>query len=193
MLKDINVDDPIEMELVGRLRESALAHVASSTSSNYVGPWTAFTKWCDSLARPRRPLPAEDITVALYLQSLMDTSNTFSVIKTASASIAFFQKINLYNHLPTQSPEACMVRAAAARKFGLAASNVKEPFEWSTLVDFAMAYGIKSQGYCHLVVATMAIVAFGAMCRYSDVSRLHWRNIKFENDNRSIDITFEIR
>ena len=41
---------------------------------------------------------------------------------------------------------------------------------------------MKSQGYCHLVVATMAILSFGAICRYSDVSRLKWGNIKLEKD-----------
>ncbi len=64
---------------------------------------------------------------------------------------------------------------------------------WADLVDFALFYGIKSQGDCHLVVATMAILSFGAMCRYNDVSRLKWGNIKFEKDLSSFEITFEIR
>ena len=62
------------------------------------------------------------------------------------------------------APEVCMVRTAAARKFGLSAKRVKEPFMWSNLVDFALLYGVNSQGYCHLVVTTMAILSFGAMC-----------------------------
>ncbi len=64
---------------------------------------------------------------------------------------------------------------------------------WADFVNFAILYGIKSQGYCHLVVATMAILSFGAMCRYNDVSRLQWGNIKFEKDLSSFEITFEIR
>jgi len=91
------------------------------------------------------------------------------------------------------APEVCMVRIAAARKFGLSPKRVKEPFIWRDLVDFALLYGVHSQGYCHLVVATMAILSFGAMCRYSDVSRLKWGNIKFESDLSSLEITFEIR
>ncbi len=50
---------------------------------------------------------------------------------------------------------------------------------WTDLVDFAILYRINSQGFCHLVVATMALLTFGAMCRYNDVSRLKWENIKF--------------
>ncbi len=94
------------------------------------------------------------------------------------------------------APEVCMVKTAAARKFGLSPKknkNVKEPFMWADLVDFAILYGIKSQGYCHLVVATMAILSFGAMCCYSDVSRLKWGNIKFEKDLSSFENTLEIR
>ncbi len=39
----------------------------------------------------------------------------------------------------------------------------------------------------------MAILSFGAMCRYSDFSRLRWENVKFESDLSSFEITFEIR
>ncbi len=37
----------------------------------------------------------------------------------------------------------------------------------------------------------MAILSFGAMSRYSDVSRLNWGNIKLESDLSSFEITFE--
>ena len=40
--KDINIDDPMEVELAGRLQMSALAHAAKFTSREYVGPWSAF-------------------------------------------------------------------------------------------------------------------------------------------------------
>ena len=91
------------------------------------------------------------------------------------------------------APEVCMVRTAAARKFDLTAKRAKKHFIWSQLVDFASLYGNQNQGYCHLVVSTMAILSFGAICRYSDFSRLKWKNIEFESDSSSIEITFEIR
>ena len=84
-----------------------------------------------------------------------------------------------------------MARTASARKFCLSAKRVKEPFLWFLFVDFALLYGNQNQGYCHLVVAIKAILSFGAMCRYNDVSRLKWKNIKFESDSRSFEITFE--
>ena len=75
----------------GRLQDFDLAHVAASTSIAYVGPWYAFVlSRRGYLLRPRQPLPADDTPVALYLQSLMDSANSLSTIKSASASIAFF-------------------------------------------------------------------------------------------------------
>ena len=43
------------------------------------------------------------------------------------------------------------------------------------------------------MVATIAVVMFGAMCHYNDVSHLRWRNIRFELDGSSFEITFEMR
>jgi hypothetical protein len=58
----------------------------------------------------------------------MDSANSFSTIKSASASIDFFHKINLLTNHPTGAPKVCMVTTAAARKFGLSPKRVKEPF-----------------------------------------------------------------
>ena len=39
----------------------------------------------------------------------------------------------------------------------------------------------------------MSVVMFGAMSRYNNVSRLRWRNVKFEGDKSCFHITFEKR
>jgi hypothetical protein len=58
-------------------------------------------------------------------------------------------------------------------------------------VLFAEAYGMRQQGYCHLVVASMVVIMLGAMCRYDDVSGLEWRNIRFVENGSGFEITFE--
>ena len=63
--KDININDPVELELAACLQESATAHVAESTSGAYIESCNAFVLRCGALMRPRRPLLADDITVAL--------------------------------------------------------------------------------------------------------------------------------
>jgi hypothetical protein len=114
----------------------------------------------------------------------MNNAKTFGLVKTASAAIVFYQKINLFMHEPTQSPAACIIRSAAMRKFGLNIKNRKEPFVWDDVVSFVMAYGIRQQGYCHLVVVTMAVLMFGGMSRHDDAPGIQWRIVAFL-ENRS--------
>jgi hypothetical protein len=58
---------------MGSLENSALALVTKYTLDEaYVGTWNAFIRWHGSLLRLRQPLPADDLIVFLYLQSLMD-------------------------------------------------------------------------------------------------------------------------
>jgi hypothetical protein len=123
----------------------------------------------------------------------MDVANSYSNTKSASASIAFFHKINLFTNHSTGAPEVCMDRTIAARKFGLSPKRVKEPFLWTQLGDFALLYDIHNQGYCHLVVTTMAILYFRAICRYIDVSRLNRGNVEFAPGLSFLAITFVIR
>ncbi len=79
------------------------------------------------------------------------------------------------------------------RRFGLNSKNRKEPFEWDQVVDFAEAYGVRHQGHCHLVVATMAVIMFGGMCRYDDASGMLWSSIRFEADGSAFEIAFDKR
>ena len=92
----------MEVALAARLRESAAMHVAGSKAEAYMGPWNHFMDWCASLKVPRCPLPADDMTVALYLQSVVKRANTFAPVKNASVAIAYFQiiiTISTHSHL----------------------------------------------------------------------------------------------
>ncbi len=61
------------------------------------------------------------------------------------------------------------------------------------MVKFALAYGMHHQGYCHLVVASMAVVMFRKLCKYNYASRMRWRNVKFEPDGNNFHPSFERR
>ena len=89
---DVNRDDPMEAALAARLQHSSTAHVAGSTSKEYVGPWNKVVKWCGERLSERCPLTESDFTVALYLQSVADGAKTVAPMKTHSAAIAFFRK-----------------------------------------------------------------------------------------------------
>ena len=47
---------------------------------------------------------------------MVNGAKTFAPVKAASAAIAFYQKINLFSHEPTQSSAVNIVREAAARR-----------------------------------------------------------------------------
>jgi hypothetical protein len=158
---DVNRADPVEVELAADMQVSALSHVAGSTCIKYEGQFRMFVAWGGSRVEPRVPLPASDASIAMYLQSVMNDAKSFAPVKAASAAIDFFQKVNLFDYKPTQCPAARLVRNEAMRKFGLNPKNWKEPFEWENIVLFAKAYGVRHQGYCHLAVASIAVIMFG--------------------------------
>jgi len=192
-LQSFNGMGPVEVGLAACLHESAVAHVTGSTTSAYVGPWTHFVDWCASSVAPRYPLSASEMTVAHYRRSVVERSKSYGPEKSHLVVIAFYQKVNLFGYLPTRSLAVNMVRRVVAKHFGLGTRNRKGPFSWDQVVSFALLHGVNSIGYCHLVVATMVVVRFGAMCRYDDVSHLRWWNIKFDAGYRCDHIEFEKR
>ncbi len=126
---DVNREDPVDLALASDLQKSALAHVAESSCGKYTCRFSMFVAWCDALAEPRASLPTSDGIVALYLQSVMNGAKTFAPVKVATAAIAFYKNISLFDHEPTKSPAACLVRGAVTKKFGFNSKNRKEPFE----------------------------------------------------------------
>jgi hypothetical protein len=78
-----------------------------------------YVTWCGSLLEPRIPLPASGASVAMYLQSVVNDAKSFAPVKAALPAIAFFQKVNFFDHEPTQCPAACLVCNAAMKRFGL--------------------------------------------------------------------------
>ncbi len=97
---DVNWEDPSELELAVDLNVSAISHVTGSTCNTYSCQFNMFVYWCASLAVPRAPLPASDATVALYLQSVVNRTKPFAPVKAVSATIAFYQRVNLFDQGP---------------------------------------------------------------------------------------------
>ena len=129
--------------------------------------------------------------MALYLQHVADSANSFSAVKSASAAIAYFQKINLYTHEPTMGQLASFVRNAAMRRLGLAPRSRKTPFTWDDILRFARRFLTSdSPPYCYLVVVTLCAVSFGGMCRFSDAVSLRISSVVFDADSKSVTLSF---
>ena len=86
--QSINKDDPVEVALDTCYRDSTVAHVTSLTSDTYRAPWSHFVDWCASRQVPRCPPPTNEMTMALYLQSVVGKSTVLAPVKSASYTIA---------------------------------------------------------------------------------------------------------
>jgi hypothetical protein len=150
--------------------------------------------WCSSLQKPQCPLPADDVTVALYFQAVALTATSFSAIKTTSAAIAFFQRNNMFNHPPTLSPLANFVREAVKRRIGTRHGKRKVPFKWRDVSAFPSVYAPLGSNplHCQLVIAVMCDITFGAMCRFDDVAYFVRSDIKFVH-NGNLVVSFRKR
>jgi len=95
--------------------------------------------YCACMKVPRCPLSADEMTVTLYLQSVVERAKTFAPVKSASVVVAYFQKINMQYHLPTytitydgdgEASSLAQVRAYVKGKKGA--------FQWAQVVAFPM-------------------------------------------------------
>jgi hypothetical protein len=132
--------------------------------------------------------------VALYLRVVGVTALCFSAMKSTSAAVAFKKKKDMYNHLPTLSPLANFVREAAKRRIGTTPPRRKRPLLWKDASASASvcAPRVKNPPYCHLVVAVLCILTFGAMCQFDDALNLERSNVKFMQ-NGSLVVYFRER
>jgi hypothetical protein len=136
-------------------------------------------------------LPASEVTVALYLQHVADSASSFSAVKSASAAIAYFQRINLFSHEPTMGQLASFVRNAAMRRLGLAPRSRKTPFTWDDILRFARTrLSSDNPPYCYLVVVTLCAVSFGGLCRFSVAVSLRIISVVFDTGSNSVTLSF---
>lgn len=168
--------DAVEQELGKALMVTLAASRASSTWEQYVPRFEKFMEWCAARSPPRSALPASEITVALYLQSVLQTSNTFSVIKGTSAAISTLHEVNGYES-PTEGKLCGQIRSAGERILGGRLVNQKEPLEWDVLHSYCIA-ACASGDFMRMLVAATALLAFSAFLRYSDVVSVYADEVK---------------
>ncbi len=170
-----------------------LISCSTSFAQQYEHVWRGFVQWCQSLQVPRSFLPASEVTIALYLAHVAENATSFAVIKSASVAIAYYQKINLFEHNPTISPLATFARVALARRLGTTPRRRKAPFLWADVLRFVVAYLSGSPAYCHLVVVTCCIISFGGMYRFGELVATRPVDLSFSNDDSSVTIVFPKR
>ena len=122
----------------------------------------------------------------MYLQHLANTSKSFSKVKSASGMIFTYHELSLVpaDRNPTSHPLVHLVRRSAQRRIGSNPKNRKEPIEYAFLLR-----GVKLWHHRCVVrrmIATLALLMWVAMCRYSCLSSVRVRDVRFFETHASI-------
>ena len=176
----VNASDLAGTAVFAQLRASALRGWEESSLHQYTGAWNRFFLWCAERTPPLCPLPAEELTIAMFLQHRLGSAKSYSVIRTDSAAIGALHKLNLFAQRPTRGPLPSLVRECAKRELGLAATRDKDPFPWAAVAQMAMAYCTPTSEPWRWVVGLLAVACFAGMARYNDCAQLRWQDIEFE-------------
>ena len=117
--------DPYLQSLTSRLQTSVLSARAPATTKMY---HRAFRKWMDfALSKLNISfLPAKPVHVAIYLQHVLESTNSSSSVDTAFYAIKWAYEI-VGVASPTDNQVVSRVREAAKRILGAARLNRKEP------------------------------------------------------------------
>jgi hypothetical protein len=163
----------MEMALAADLQRSALAQVVVSSCGKYTVQFNMFITCCEALSKPRASLPASGATVAFYMQSVMNGTKTFIC---AGEGRVRRDRLLLEDQ-PLRSRAHAVAGGLPGAQRGDAEVRTKREesertFRGGPSCGLRGSLREPTPGYCHLVVATMAVIIFGGMCRYDDASSL---------------------
>ena len=99
-------EDELEKELLAEISSSMVSTRALTTwDSSYNSHISRYIKWCTERKPPRQPVPATVCTVALYLQFISRSADSYSVVRSASGAIFTLHECALVPKMdiPTQS------------------------------------------------------------------------------------------
>lgn len=141
---------------------------ASSTMARYTYSWRRFRAFCEDVGESC--VPAQPLTVALYLTEVLAAAKTFSVVRLASAAVAaFHEAVGLQS--PTNDKMVHAVWEAAHRMLPDGA-NKKEPLELRHLEAICACFAGPTCSLLDLMVCTAISLAFFGFLRYADLAEL---------------------
>lgn len=185
--------DPEDTPLLQQTLQAVVSSRASSTMQLYSQPWLAFKSWCDQ--RPSRgpALPATELTVAMYLQHVVNSASSYAVVKTASAAIYTAHRLAGIPEraIPTKLEKPKAVRAAAKRQLGLKVVNRKDPLDLEDCLAIVaiLAPADKEMPVWSLMLATYTMVCFAGFLRYNDAAQLMACDVKIYGDRAELFIS----
>ena len=172
--------DPLERQLRADMLLAVSGTREASTLRGYGRAFMRYQAFCRSRVPPRVPVPADPVTVAMYLQYIANAASTFSVVKTASAMVFTAHDLALVpaDRNPTSHRLVAAVREAAHRRLGDRRLNRKEPLEYTFVLQGARCW-LRLGGVTRQMFATLGVAMWTGFWRYDCAEKVRLRDIKF--------------
>jgi site-specific recombinase XerD len=147
---------------------------APSTLAKYRPAWAAFQQWLEQRTMQHLPFAAPGPLVALYLQSLLDSSTADCIgpsrVQSASATISCMTTLHGFP-LPTEHAACQVVRQAANRSLH-ATPKVRLPITVDQIRILVQAFASPSSPLMDLMHCTAMVLMFAGFMRFDDLAEV---------------------
>ena len=163
---------PQLLQLAAALPAVLAGSVAPATYQRYLGPWRKFLLWCREvgLPLPDSGVPAPPMHVALHMVLLLQSAQSYSVVKAFSAAVSFFHR-TVGSPSPCDSQMVQAVRGAAHRALP-SGEGRKAPLQYSHLQRIVTHCARPCAPLSDLWMGVWAVFGFFGFFRYSDLARI---------------------
>ena len=167
--------DPELRRLASCLPARAVEAKASSTTERYSRAFQKFREWA-SCHREITPLPSDDISVALYLEFLLQSNCSISALESACYGISWAH--NLYGFpTPCNSSLVKNILEAGKRKLAKPVSK-KEPVTPVMINELCIKFAGPSASLSDLRLAAICVTAYAAFLRFNELAALRCCDVK---------------
>ena len=175
-LKIAHLKDPELRKLAADLPLRTIEAKAPSTTDRYSRAFQKFREW-SSPYNEVVCLPSDEISVALYLESLIQGGSPYSSLESACYGINWAH--NLYGfQSPCDSKLVKNVLEAAKRGLAKPVSK-KEPVTPAMILDICNRFAGPNANLSDLRLATICVTAYTAFLRYNELASLRCCDVSF--------------
>ena len=180
-----SLEDPELRQLAESLPVTVLAGRAPATVKKYSGAFARWKRWVE--AKPGvKAVPAKPIYVALYLNYLIQKSETSTPVQEAVSAISWAHQMATVED-PSIHPFVRNVLAGAKRMLAQPVQK-KEPLTVEILENLVDKFGGESANLNSIRSLTISLMGFASFLRFDEISRLKESDVLFFEDHMEIFI-----
>lgn len=151
---------------------------AASTLRTHGSYWVRFEDWCRQFQLAS--LPAEEVTVAMFLTHMVNVGNSCAMVASASAAIGCAHSL-LGLPSPTSGQLVVNVREAA-RRAAPVVPRVKDAISPEEVRAVVLAHVVGASDPKQLMRGMTCLLLFAGCLRNDDIRRVRWESIEFSPD-----------